>query len=177
MQNSDLTWITSLGGPLVALPESLAGTWQGAVGPDEDDDPPEEETDYGRVCELSGLAAVFEHAGHPALALTDDPSPATFLPDRSLLVQRLALAADQEILSGIGSIAGTARWEPIAGLPVTEPLVLFDSVYPGAEAPARLRLDLPPGRYEVRAAHHEPDAGSALWVTLVELVLAGPVHH
>ncbi|MFI6503962.1 Imm21 family immunity protein [Nonomuraea typhae] len=171
MKNSGLSWITSLGGPLIALPESVIGTWRGALGPDDDDDPPEEDTDYWKVCELYGLAAVFEHAGRDALALTDVPAPATYLPGRSLLVRRLAQAGDQEIVSGIGEIARTARWESIAPLTVTEPLVLFDSVYPGAEAPEAIRLDLSPGRYEVRAVHHEPDGGSPLRLLLVSLSL------
>ncbi|MFI7129681.1 Imm21 family immunity protein [Nonomuraea sp. NPDC050153] len=169
MKNFGLSWITPLGGPLIALPESAIETWHGALGPDGDDDPPEEDTDYWKVCRLHGSAAVFEHAGHDALALTDESVPATYLPDRSLFVRRLAQASDQEILSGVDKITGTARWELIAPLTVAEPLVLFDSVYAGTEAPERIRLDLPPGRYEVRAAHHEPDGDSPLWVSLVEL--------
>ncbi|WP_170153864.1 Imm21 family immunity protein [Actinoplanes italicus] len=61
----------------------------------------------------------------------------------------------------VDELLPSVTWKERLEWPVTEPVLLFDSVYTGTDALAEehLRIELEPGEYLVEAAHAEhPDA-------------------
>ncbi len=79
-------------------------------------------------------------------------------------------AEDDEFVALVPSVVAEARWESGAEILVQEPLVVFDSAYQFARLKEDefIRVDIPSGRYRVRAA--EEEWGDAAVMILVQLV-------
>jgi hypothetical protein len=166
-------WISSLGGPLIFLPESHVTLWRGAFGPEGEEDWPEEETDYGRAGEVEDFVGTIPVGDAEALVLANEPVPTTYDPARMLIVQRMAITTQPDVLSVVERIWPSIEWRSVLNWSVIKsPLVLFDSAFPGEEIERAqlLRADVPPGRYDVRVSYFEPRPDADVWVTLVHLV-------
>ncbi|NEC82829.1 hypothetical protein G3I38_27220, partial [Streptomyces sp. SID7958] len=140
-------WVESGGGPLVAVPETVLPFWTGADGE-------EAASDYDRACEVDGAVGLLPVGDTTALVLGDEPAATAYLPEHGTLVRWLAADSEAELLAGVGAALDTADWEPEAEWRVPGPVVLFDAAWPGVHSTGtdHLRLDLPAGRYAVRAA-------------------------
>ncbi|WP_067830315.1 Imm21 family immunity protein [Actinomadura kijaniata] len=162
-------WVTSAGGPLIAVPESKLTHWGGVT---DDDGPVETWGDYGRACAVEGYIGLVEVDGQHALVFGEEPAPTTYLPDKHLFARIAAADSEADFLAAVVQVVAehmpwdhdeTLTWE------VHEPVVLFDSAWPGAETEPdnHLRIDtITPGRYQVRATYRqEPDN----WMILVHL--------
>ncbi|MEV0489523.1 Imm21 family immunity protein [Streptomyces atratus] len=168
-----MEWITTEGGPLIAVPESVLGAWKGAEDlEDEDGDVDEEAGDYGRACAVDDYAGVIDVGGTPALVLGDDPAPTVYLPEHSLFVRRLAADSEEAALAALGQALERAEWEESADWDVPGPVVLFDSAYSAEDlgSTGSLRMDLAPGCYRVESAYVEPDDDT--WLVLIRLAAA-----
>ena len=87
-------WVTSLGGPLILIPQSACHLWNGAP-PDYPDD---EEGDYGRACAVDDYIGLIDVGHAQALVLGDYPAQTTFLPDHGILLRKIAGNDDDEVL-------------------------------------------------------------------------------
>ena len=156
-------WVTTGGGPLIVMPESACPQWGGVPATY-----PDEEGDYGRACAVDGYLGLIDVGGAKALVLGDYPARTTFVPAWNVFVRAIGLDADVNVEALASDLVPVARWEEALHWSVAEPVMLFDSVYSGAEfvAEEHLRLDLAAGVYTVEAAYVErPDA----YVILVRL--------
>jgi hypothetical protein len=169
-------WIKSLGGPLILVPESSIGHWQGEHGPSGEEDWPEEETDYWKASDIADWVGLIKVDDHDALVLSGEPAPTTYLPAARTFVQRLALPANPDLLlSSVHQLMPSIKWADKVEWTVTEPAILFDAVLPGTEVgpEVSLRVDLDPGTYLVKVAYHEAETDEDPWVTLIQLVPRG----
>jgi Immunity protein 21/DDE_Tnp_1-associated len=145
-----LTWVTSLGGPLILVPESACHHWHGASNACPEDD-------YGRACAVNDYIGLIDVGPTRALVLHDDPAATTFLPQYGVLVRTVAINPDVDVVAAVAEALPSVAWEaPLLWL-VGEPLILFDAVYHNAEVKPdqRLRINLVPGGYVVQAAYVE----------------------
>ncbi|WP_212996721.1 Imm21 family immunity protein [Winogradskya consettensis] len=154
------TWVSSLGGPLVVVPRSALTLWDGG-----------DEGDYGRACAVDGYLGLVAVGQQRALVLGDEPTLTTYLPAERLFLRwaaayeeaDLVSAARRAVRDGVEWDAGEdVRWV------VDGPVVLFDSVWPGAdlEPDNHLVVDLLPGTYRVRATYRVDGDN---WMVLVQL--------
>ena len=177
VEKASVAWVTTGGGPLIAVPASVFDAWTGADDEDDDldDDVEEERGDYGRACAVVGYAGVIDVGGAPALVLGDDPAPTTFVPEHSLFLRMLAADSEEAAMGAVGRAMEVARWEEALHRGVPGPVVLFDSAFSAEHlgSTSSLRVDLAPGRYRVETAYVEPDDDT--WLLLVGLSPASPV--
>ncbi|MFD6949495.1 hypothetical protein A6A08_05165 [Nocardiopsis sp. TSRI0078] len=174
-------WVSSFGGPLLAVPSSALAEWGGCT--DEgmiigDSGAPD---DYDRACEVEGLAGLVPvgGGGAQALVLGDMPSRSCYLPEHRVFLRWLA--ADSEARLGSAAAAVLAdpatEWEE-CGVWVTDgPAVLMDATTPGVELavayaggglPEQAPVPLPSGRWRVGALQAWADEHT--WVGLVRLL-------
>ncbi|MFB9310156.1 hypothetical protein BJY17_000391 [Agromyces hippuratus] len=176
---TNVAWVGTGGGPLIAVPESVLEAWTGADDEDEDldddDDAEAERSDYGRACAVAGYAGVIDVGGTPALVLGDDPAPTTFVSERSLFLRRLAADSEEAAAGALGGAMEVAGWEEATHWDVPGPVVLFDAAFSAEDlgSTSSLRVDLTPGRYRVETASVEPDDDT--WLLLVRLSPAPPL--
>jgi hypothetical protein len=159
-------WITSLGGPLILVPESVCQHWNGAPR-----DWPDSEGDYGRACAVDGYIGLIGVGPHHALVLGDDPARTTFHPGHSLLIRTIAIDDDTDLDAILDRILPTIAWEEQLTWDVPGPVMLFDSVCSYGQVTEagedHLRINLAADRHTVRAAHITiPDEA---WLILIQL--------
>ncbi|GAA2065103.1 hypothetical protein GCM10009801_10150 [Streptomyces albiaxialis] len=169
-------WVESAGGPLVVVPRAALPSWSGVNGNGT-------ETDYDRACQVDGFAETVEtgpHRTYQALVLGGEPAATHFLPvapGGGVFVRRHAAPSDEDVLDSVESALDTAVWgsERTWTLP-DDGVVVFDAAVPGDELDRlepheHLRVDLPEGQYEVRAAYVEsaPDT----WMSLIRVTRQG----
>jgi hypothetical protein len=110
--------------------------------------------------------------GHArALVFADYPGRTTYLPGHGILLREIAGGDDDEVLEAALKLLPAVNWGSRLGWEVTEPLILFDSVYSYPEVVTdreeQIRVDLTPGRYTVEAAYLEiPDTAYLILVRL-----------
>lgn len=163
----DTMWVTSLGGPLIVIPESVCGLWGGAPR-----DYPDHEGDYGRACAVDGYVGLIDVGPAKALVLGDMPARTTFLPEHHVFVRVIAAADGLDPSATVTRLLPEIEWEPGPDWEITEPVILFDSTYDyphvvdtGEE---RLRINLVPGSYGIQAAYVEiPDEAYLILVRLL----------
>ncbi|TGN74956.1 hypothetical protein E5083_20255 [Streptomyces bauhiniae] len=167
-----------MGGPLIVVPQSSVNAWGGCteegsvLGDDGGRD------DYDRACEVEDLAGVIAVGAATALVLADEPARTCFLPEKLLFVRWLAASSEAELLAAAEAVLADpdTAWED-GGLWVTEGLaVLMDSAeagadlgvdYPDGGRPDEAPVQLPAGRWRVRAVHKDSEFP---WVGLVQLI-------
>ncbi|MCX5308157.1 immunity 21 family protein [Streptomyces sp. NBC_00160] len=192
MSNSDnatrhrlgLTWVPSMGGPLIVVPVSALYQWGGCTedgvivgGTDQPDD-------YDRACAVEEYAEVISlgdaHTAS-ALVLGDEPATTCYLPERRTFLRWLAADSDAELLAAAEAVLSdpATPWEKCGVWETDGPAVLMDSAeagedlgvpYPdGRGQPAEAPVPVPAGRWEVRAFHK---TGEFPWVGVVQLLPA-----
>ncbi|MFF0018434.1 Imm21 family immunity protein [Streptomyces sp. NPDC005374] len=162
-----LTWVESMGGPLIAIPVSILDGWHGCtesglvIG---DGDVPD---DYDRACAVDGLAGVIAvgGAGPRGLVLADQPATTCYLPEHQVFVRWLGANSDADLIAAARAVLTdpTTEWEECGMWETDGPAVLMDSVtagneldveYPnGGGLPEQAPLPIPTGRWTVRAVH------------------------
>ncbi|MGV9658142.1 Imm21 family immunity protein [Streptomyces koyangensis] len=158
-------WVVSMGGPLIALPDSAVPLWSGcteyggvlgdAGGRD----------DHDRACEVEGLAGVIPAGtdGAGALVLADLPERTCFLPEKSLFVRWAGASSDAELIAAAraarAALADPGVDREECGSWVTDgPAVLMDSVEAGAD----LGVEYPDGGMPTRRPYRSrPDGGGS----------------
>ncbi|MEU8422995.1 Imm21 family immunity protein [Micromonospora sp. NPDC048835] len=162
---SQLPWVDSEGGPLIVVPASALGQWEGASVDDDDS-----WGDYGRACRVDGYVGVLGVGADQALVLADEPASTTYLPERRLFVRWLYASSEAEVVRLLPRALDIADWEDAGTWTTSGPAELFDSAYTGdgLEHTTHLAVDLPRGTYLIRTALVQPDESTAL--VLVHLV-------
>ncbi|MEU7829719.1 Imm21 family immunity protein [Nonomuraea sp. NPDC049129] len=150
-------WVSTAGGPLIAVPKSKLNSWAGV---DDNDGPVETWGDYGRACAVEGYIGLVTVGTQQALVLGDEPAMTTYLPAERLFLRWAAANSETELVEAAKrALAVEPAWDDDEDLnwEVREAVVLFDSAIPGAELEPdeRLIIDLEPGRYRVRATYTE----------------------
>jgi len=161
-------WVQSVGGPLIAVPESELNNWAGV---DDNDGPVETWGDYGRACAVEGYIGLVVVGAQHALVLDDEPAMTTYLATERLFVRWVGADSETElIMAARRALTGELDWDDDEDLiwEVREPVVLFDSAIPGAELEPDdlLVIDLDPGRYRVRATYTKDEDN---WMILVHV--------
>jgi hypothetical protein len=165
-----LTWVESGGGPLLVAPKSELAQWGGSTN---DDGPVEAWGDYGRACSVQGYIGLVSVGGQQALVLGDEPASATYLPAERLFLRWAAADSEAELVAAAKqALQEDVRWDEDEDLiwDVREPVVMFDSAWPGSEMEPdnHLVIDLEPASYRVRATYLEDQDN---WMILVQLQL------
>ncbi|WP_045697992.1 Imm21 family immunity protein [Streptomyces rubellomurinus] len=178
----DPTWVESMGGPLIVVPVSALQHWGGCTEDGmiiSDGDQPD---DYDRACEVEELAEVIglrDRGDVSALVLGDGPATTCYLPEQRAFVRRLAAASDAELLAVTEAALNdpATPWEECGLWETDGPAVLMDSVeagehlgvpYPdGSGEPDQAPVDLPAGRWRVRAFQK---TGDSPWISAVQLL-------
>lgn len=169
-----------MGGPLIVVPESSVNAWGGCTEDGSVVGDAGGRDDYDRACEVEDLAGLITvgASGATALVLADEPAKTSFLPKELMFVRWLAADSEDELFEGVEAVLADpdTEWED-SGLWVTDgPAVLMDSAeagadlgveYPDGGHPDQTLVQLPAGRWRVRAAHK---TGEFPWVGVVQLV-------
>ncbi|MFJ4926153.1 Imm21 family immunity protein [Streptomyces sp. NPDC088736] len=122
--DSENSWVTSAGGPLILIPESVCYQWAAAPCTY-----PDNEGDYGRACEVDGYVGLIDVGGAQSLVLGDMPARTTFLPRHNVLVREIAGGEDDAGLSDlVANLIPRVEWETGPTWTVSEPVILFDSL-------------------------------------------------
>lgn len=147
-------WVTSLGGPLILIPESACHQWGGTPR-----DYPDSEGDYGRACAIGDYTGLIDVGTNKALVLGDMPARTTFLPEHGILYREIAADDGLDPSETTARLLPNIEWEPGLSWEVAEPVILFDSAYDYSHVVSaneeHLRISLTPGRYLVQAAYVE----------------------
>jgi hypothetical protein len=156
-------WISSSGGPLVAVPAAAAADWRGqdlASG------------HYELACAVEDVAVVSFTAtpgAVPALVLWDEPLATAYDDEHATIVQWRYADGEADLLALAGSGAASAEWERAGSIDVPGPLLLFDAADDGAapDPDTTLTLPFPPGRADVLVAEVQDDRTAARLVRVV----------
>ncbi|GAA3813000.1 immunity 21 family protein [Streptomyces phyllanthi] len=155
------------GGPLIAVPEAVLPFWTGADGD-------EVSSDYDRACDIDGSIGLLPVGDTRALVLGDEPASTAYLPEYGTFVRWCAANSEDELLAEMPGALESALWGTEVEWRVPGAVVLFDAAWPGdgSGRTDRLRVELEPGRYGVRAAY--VSAGPETWLGLVQLRRLAP---
>lgn len=162
------TWVSSAGGPLIAVPKSELDCWAGV---DHNDGPLETGGDYGRACAVEGYIGLVAVGAQQALVFGEEPAMTTYLSAERLFLRWVGADSEGNLVEAARRVlAAGPVWDEDEDLSweVRGPVTLFDSALPGAELQSdeRLVVEIEPGQYRVRAACAE-DEGN--WMILVQL--------
>ncbi|MEV6357269.1 Imm21 family immunity protein [Streptomyces hydrogenans] len=180
-----LTWVESMGGPLIAVPVSVLYGWRGCtesgmvIGDGDVTD------DYDRACEVDDLAGVIAvgEEGIRGLVLADEPATTCYLPEHQVFVRWLGADSEADLIAAAKTVLTdpTTQWEECGVWETDGPAVLMDSVTDGAELdieypnggglPEQAPVPIPLGRWTVRAVHASPNDDTS--VGLVQLLPSG----
>jgi len=176
MTSPALQWSHSNGGPLLVLPSSLLGAWEGTDEPEPYRavqarsrwNPEGPATDYDRACDVTDLVGTVPVGEGEGLVLGDEPLATTWWPVAKIrggfLVRWEYAETDAVAARWVSAIPGHLSWEPGVRYRFQEgPLLLFDSAEPGLDPSGyRLEIALAGGTYEVHTAKWRPDASTSL---------------
>ncbi len=155
-----LTWVESLGGPLLILPENLYGYWNGQ------DSEKNDVSDYLRACDANDYLELIEVGEKFGLVLGGDPCPTTIFKSpitNHLIVARWIWAETDESAQ---KTLFSANFINCAGedlnFDITSPkLFLLDPVYSCKEKHGiLLEQEIDIGKYVIRTFDFKPDANT-----------------
>lgn len=165
------------------VPETCISAWGGCTEDGSVLGEADGRDDYDRACAVDDWAGVIAVGAETAtaLVLADEPARTCFLPDELVFVRWLAADSEEELLAGMEAVLADpdTPWED-GGLWASDgPAVLMDSAeagadlgveYPGGGKPEHAPVQLPAGRWRVRAVHAKNEFA---WVGVVQLVAEG----
>lgn len=172
MENS---WVSSLGGPLIVVPQSVLPLWTG--GGDSAHGSMKDWGDYGRACAVDGYLGLIPIGQRQGLVLGDEPADTMYLPAERTFLRWVAACEEKDLVDAARrALSAGVEWDADEDVSwvVDGPVVLFDSVWAGTELESgnHLLIDLEPGTYRVRAARRSDDDHTMI---LVRLHLTGDV--
>jgi len=155
-------WLESGGGPLILLPHILLPEWRGTGSTG---DPISQ--DYERACQHRELLSPITVSKGTGLVLSGDVLPCAWwepIAHAEGALVRWEYADDeadveQALRSGVPGPS-----DPWLAYEVVGPLRLFDSAWPGNEAPEFVEVDLPLGTYHVTSEWVRPSERVSLLV-------------
>ena len=168
-----MRWLSSLGGPLVLLPESVAKLWRGVDGCEGQFDLANGKSDYDRACETSGYLGVIPVGGHDAVVFAE-PMATTWIPAVGVtcgMFVQWVYAEDQAAVAALlkrgvpnALFVGTA----LDFCASDSRFLLIDAGIPGKEANVgavmadvtvgeALAIELSPAKYLIETATFNPD--------------------
>lgn len=162
-----LTWVESMGGPLIAVPASALSRWHGCTMSGHAAGNGDVLDDYDRACEVDGLAGVIAvgEEGDQGLILADEPALSCYLPEHQAFVRWLGADSEADLIKAAQMVLADPAtvWEGCGVWTTDGPAVLMDSVtagldldseYPnGAGLPEQAPVSVPSGSWTVRAVH------------------------
>ena len=167
LMTSPFTWVETLGGPHVLLPEESLAYWRGIEGWRDHADPTDN-SDYARACRIDSWLGVLRCGPGDALVLSGDVGPVAWYQseDRNsgLLIQWLAADDEEDIILAINGprltkVLASTNAECVKFVTGRSGVLrLFDAAEPGDEiCLENTRLSVRPGIYFVRAGYLETD--------------------
>ena len=160
-------WIDTDGGPHILSPIECLKSWCGIEG--SANLGPDDKSDYARACKVRGWLGKIPSGAHAeVVVLSGDVGLVTWFPnadgDGGLLVQWLGCDSEEAILTLLSAWEALGPEDRIFAEPLkfntgkSGTLMLFDATERGSEITSSgLKLDLPPGHYEIRAALFKND--------------------
>ena len=157
-----MKWIESGGGALVVIEQSAASTWRGTdtlTGSDE--------THYDLASSVYEEIDITHIDAVPVMVLGDEPNRTYWhtTGDGGVIVRWIHASDESELIefmtgpaSSVPLTATTWRYE------TRGPCIMFDSAYPGDEAPHMLTLPLSPGCYRVETGLVNPSPTLSCYV-------------
>jgi hypothetical protein len=179
-------WVSSMGGPLIAVPVSALHQWGGCTADGVIVGGTGRQDDYDRACAVEGYAAVISLGATgtaSVLVLGNEPATTCYLPEQRIFLRWLAADSDTELFAAAEAVLGdpATPWEKCGVWETDGPAVLMDAAeagrdlgvpYPdGRGRPDEAPVPVPAGRWEVRACHK---TGEFPWVGVVQLLPTGP---
>ncbi|MDT0466630.1 Imm21 family immunity protein [Streptomyces gibsoniae] len=179
-----LTWVQSMGGPLIVVPMSALHQWGGCTEDGVIVDGSDQPDDYDRACAVEEYAEVMSLGGTgttsaPVLVLGDEPATTCYLPEQRIFLRWLAADSDTRLLAAAEAVLSdpATPWEECGVWETDGPAVLMDSAeagndlgvpYPdGRGQPEEAPVPVPAGRWRVRAFHKTDEFP---WVGVVQLL-------
>ncbi|GIF22700.1 hypothetical protein BJ973_003021 [Actinoplanes tereljensis] len=173
-----LTWVESLGGPLIAVPISALSRWRGGTESGIAAGSGSALDDYDRACEVDGLAGVIAVGddGDQGLVLADEPALSCYLPEHRAFVRWLGADDEGDLIAAARAVlADTAIvWEECGVWTTDGPAMLMDSVTAGLELsseypnggglPDQAPVSVPSGSWTVSAVHASPSEDTSVGV-------------
>jgi len=168
MNNERLTWINSVGGPLILIEKRLVLAWHGNSVPAEANSPSNNvyQTDYDRACAVHDYLGVIPVAHGEALVLGDEPMQTAWiaLSEQEGLLVRWQWATDES--SVVKALRGLAAqsWETEDFVFSTETsdLMIFDAAFAGDEIDTNRPVTLSPGVHSLDTGYCRPDDETSL---------------
>jgi hypothetical protein len=161
VNNNKLMWVTSAGGPLLLLEESLLPYWNGI-----------DTSDYERACSIRDYLGLLSVGQGQALVLGEEPMPTAWRPfineQGGMIIRWQWANDDNDVIESINKLQQPI-WEN-TGIILSvssDPLMLFDAACPGQDADCnktgcKLSINLTQGKYSIETAHYRPDENTAL---------------
>lgn len=158
-----MKWISSSGGPLILIPQSVVGSWKGIADGTT-------ETDYVRACNVMDYIGIVECNGHEALVLGDEPLQATLWTEgeNSAIVRWMYAPSETEIIECLRSPISAQPVESLSWISSGGIGILFDSALSGNSLPEHLSMPLKAGKYAVRTYVLKPSDEIGLIVHVFE---------
>ena len=145
-----MRWITSAGGPLVLIPETMAVQWHGVS---------DGGSDYAAACTIDDYVGVIRWNGVDVLILNDEPLATTCLTSGLTMFLRWMYAPNEDAIANvIRSITShfSRRERGIAFSCQAARYVLFDAGTPGQNIGEAIEVDIAPGPYVIETHIWEP---------------------
>ncbi len=166
------TWIYSLGGPLLLLPEHLQAHWHGTDKLDT-----QMISDYERSCSIADYLGTLDVKGEQVVVLGDEPAQTTWIPGigfQGVCLIRWRYAPDyQTVIQLCNEIDYTAfpSYEKIISLK-NKKLFVMDAAFPGEQInwfpQSFLKISLrETGKYGISTFHFRPN--ETVWLIIHKL--------
>jgi hypothetical protein len=168
-----LKWISSDGGPLILLEESLLSNWGGCFArkTGDLDDGEAYRTDYERASAIEDYVGVISVGSGYGLVLGDEPMQTSWLPlkkEKVGMLVRWQWASDEgAVIRSLTDLQQEEElWHPrnFSFLVENGPLLLFDAASPGTDIPTSLAVELEAGEYSIDCAVFQPNKETSLIV-------------
>ena len=157
-------WITSAGGPLVLVPETIASQWHGVSNGG---------SDYAAACAIDDYVGVIRWNGIDVLILNDEPLATTCLTNGLTVFLRWVYAPDEDAI--VKAIQNMAHHFPKqqAGAAFdcqASTYALFDAGTPGQHISEKIEVEIAPGSYVVETHVWKPNEDVKLVVHVLRPV-------
>lgn len=139
-----VNWVSSMGGPLVVVPEVLFDDWRGGEG-----------EEYEKACEIDLRVGLMQFRAGEVLVLGDVPDDTTYLPGEMSFLRWGGADSEQQLVSWVQRGCPGGREVQNFLWSCKGSSVLFDSILPAGEVEDFIKIPLTPGSYNVQVFSHE----------------------